>query len=179
MRWKARYHFDDKEYQYWNPPLHITGITDIKEIGYRTNMHRSRAATALGTAMISDGVPRQIIYQVQQSLGFAGASIGVEMCVVGLNRNFAYSPRQRAKASSSTASPCERKGAPDLSVKAGGAQKSCVLFAPSLENSVFPRLKALQCDCIPLSAAALLFFFACVGGAIAWGRLRAVAKGDF
>ena len=42
--------------------------------------------------MISDGVPRQIIYQVQQSLGFAGATIGVEVCVVGLDRNFAYSP---------------------------------------------------------------------------------------
>lgn len=91
--WKARYHFDDKEYQYWNPPLHITGITDIKEIGYRTNgVAYIPRRYCLGTAMISDGVPRQIIYQVQQSLGFAGASIGVEMCVVGLDRNFAYSP---------------------------------------------------------------------------------------
>ena len=91
--WKTRYHFDDKESEYWTPGLHITDITDIKEIGYRSNgVAYIPRRYCVGTAMISDGVPRQIIYQVQQSLGFAGATIGVEVCVVGLDHNLAYSP---------------------------------------------------------------------------------------
>jgi hypothetical protein len=91
--WKAEYHFNDKEAEYWNPDLEIKEIVDIKEIGYRTNgVAYIPRRFCVGTAKLSDGVSRQIVYQVQQSLGFAGFTIGVEMCVIGLDRNYAYSP---------------------------------------------------------------------------------------
>ena len=92
--WKATVeHFDEKESGYWNSDLEIKAVVDIREIGYRSNgVAYIPRRYCVGKAEISDGASRQIVYQVQQSLGFAGFTIGVESCVVGLDRNLAYSP---------------------------------------------------------------------------------------
>jgi hypothetical protein len=48
--------------------------------------------------MISDGRPRQVHYSIIEDGGFAGTgfSSGVEWCVVGLDRNWAYGRNCRA-----------------------------------------------------------------------------------
>jgi hypothetical protein len=45
-----------------------------------------------GTVTISDGSRRRIDYSVREDLGIIGAEYGVEWCVAGLDRNWAYNP---------------------------------------------------------------------------------------
>ena len=46
--------------------------------------------------MLSDGKMRTVHYSIIEDGGFAGFGQGVEWCVVGLDRNWAYSPGCRA-----------------------------------------------------------------------------------
>ncbi len=85
--------FAQKESGYWNSPLQIGGYDRIREIGFRSNglgyiPRRYCVARALG----SDSKERTVIYDVEESLGIIGWGYGVEWCVVGLDRNFAYAP---------------------------------------------------------------------------------------
>ena len=43
--------------------------------------------------MLSDGKMRAVHYSIIEDGGFAGFGQGVEWCVAGLDRNWAYSPR--------------------------------------------------------------------------------------
>jgi hypothetical protein len=88
--------FSEKEGQFWNSGLQIVGFEKIHEIAFRpwaegTIPRRFCSATAL----VSDGVRRQVNYSIGEDTGFVGASPGVEWCVVGLDRNWAYNPRCR------------------------------------------------------------------------------------
>ena len=91
------YMFQEKEKTFWNSSLVITGYGNIHEIAFRPwqsdNIPR-RYCTA--DAMISDGHPRVVNYAIVEDGGFAGYGQGVEWCVVGLDRNWAYNPRCRA-----------------------------------------------------------------------------------
>ncbi len=42
--------------------------------------------------MLSDGKMRQVHYSIIEDGGFAGFGQGVEWCVTGLDRNWAYNP---------------------------------------------------------------------------------------
>ncbi len=46
--------------------------------------------------MLNDGKPRTVEYSIIEDGGFAGFGPGVEWCVVGLDRNWAYNPACRA-----------------------------------------------------------------------------------
>ncbi len=46
--------------------------------------------------MLTDGKTRQVHYSIIEDGGFAGYGQGVEWCVVGLDRDWAYNPRCRA-----------------------------------------------------------------------------------
>lgn len=89
--------FRDKESTFWNSSLTITGFSNIHEIAFRPwqsdNMPR-RYCT--GTAMISDGKARTVNFSLIEDGGFAGYGEGVEFCVVGLDRNWAFNPACRA-----------------------------------------------------------------------------------
>jgi hypothetical protein len=88
--------FSDKEATFWNSSLQITGFTNVHEIAYRPwqpNTIPRRFCTA--TAMISDGKPRTVNYSIIEDGGFASFSDGLEFCVVGLDRNWAYNPTCR------------------------------------------------------------------------------------
>ena len=41
---------------------------------------------------MSDNRDRLVVYQVQEDLGMTGWGSGVEWCVVGTDRDFAYAP---------------------------------------------------------------------------------------
>lgn len=92
-----RSQFAKKEGKFWNSSLEITGFADVHETAFRAwaaNSIPRRFCTA--SAMLSDGRPRQVHYSIIEDGGFAGFGSGVEWCVVGLDRNWAYNPSCKA-----------------------------------------------------------------------------------
>ena len=89
--------FQEKESTYWNSALEITGYGRVHETAFRPwqsdNIPR-RYCTA--DAMLSDGKLHAVHYSIIEDGGFAGYGQGVEWCVVGLDRNWAYNPSCRA-----------------------------------------------------------------------------------
>jgi hypothetical protein len=89
--------FREKESTFWNSSLTITGFGNIHEIAFRPwqsdNIPR-RFCT--GSVMVSDGKVRTVNYSIIEDGGFASYGDGVEFCVVGLDRNWAFNPACRA-----------------------------------------------------------------------------------
>jgi len=89
--------FWEKEGSFWNSPLQITGFAGVHEIAFRpwqSNNIPRRYCT--GEALLSDGKVRKVNFSLIEDGGFAGYGNGVEWCVVGLDRNWAYNPGCRA-----------------------------------------------------------------------------------
>jgi hypothetical protein len=89
--------FQEKESTFWNSPLVITAYGNIHETAFRPwqsdNIPR-RYCTA--DAMISDGKLRTVHFSIIEDGGFAGFGQGVEWCVTGLDRNWAWNPNCKA-----------------------------------------------------------------------------------
>jgi hypothetical protein len=88
--------FREKEYSFWNSDLRIIGFDEIREIAWEpwsSGTIPRRFCTA--SALISDGKRHQINYSIIEDGGMMGAGYGVEWCVVGLDRNWAYNPQCR------------------------------------------------------------------------------------
>ena len=89
--------FQEKESTFWNSALQITGFDRVHETTFRPwasdNIPR-RYCTA--HAMLNDGKARQVNYSIIEDGGLAGYGQGVEWCVVGLDRDWAYNPSCRA-----------------------------------------------------------------------------------
>jgi hypothetical protein len=89
--------FREKESTFWNSALQITGFGDIRETAFRPwqsdNIPRRYCSAAV---MLSDGKSRIVHYSIIEDGGFAGMDQGVEWCVTGLDRNWAYSPACRS-----------------------------------------------------------------------------------
>ena len=88
--------FADKESTFWNSSLTITQFLNVQEIAYRpwqSNTIPRRYCTA--TAVISDGKPRTINFSIIEDGGLMSVGDGIEFCVVGLDRNWAYNPTCR------------------------------------------------------------------------------------
>jgi hypothetical protein len=89
--------FGTKEGRFWNSDLRIVGIEDIRE-----NAQLPWAAQSIprrfcsGTALINDGVRHRIYYSIAEDTGMIGVNWGVNFCVVGLDRNWAYNPACRS-----------------------------------------------------------------------------------
>jgi hypothetical protein len=85
--------FGDKEHAYWNSALKIAGFDQIREVAYRpwaANTIPRRFCSAI--VRISDGSNRPLHYSIGEDTGMIGSTWGVEWCVVGLDRNWAYNP---------------------------------------------------------------------------------------
>ena len=80
-----------------NSPLTITAYGQIHETAFRPwqsdNIPR-RYCT--GDVMLSDGKVRHVHYSIIEDGGFAGFGQGVEWCVTGLDRNWAFNPGCKA-----------------------------------------------------------------------------------
>ncbi|HWZ05842.1 MAG TPA: hypothetical protein VNY53_02890 [Bradyrhizobium sp.] len=89
--------FQEKESTFWNSALRITAYGRIHETAYRPwqsdNIPRRYCS---GDAMLNDGTVRAVHFSIIEDGGFASYSQGVEWCVVGLDRNWAYNPACRA-----------------------------------------------------------------------------------
>jgi hypothetical protein len=84
--------FQEKEGKFWNSALVITGFGRIHETAFRPwqsdNIPRRFCS---GDVMLSG-----LHFSILEDGGFAGFGQGVEWCVTGLDRNWAYSPGCRA-----------------------------------------------------------------------------------
>ena len=86
--------FSQKERQYWNSSLQILDFERVREIAYRPGAAGAiprRYCTAV--AVVSDGKKHAVNYWIGEDTGMIGMTWGVEWCVVGLDRNWAYNPR--------------------------------------------------------------------------------------
>lgn len=93
---KIRVRFAEKERRYWESHLYILSFDRIHETAFRP-WARGAPDTiprrfCSGVALVSDTVPRPIHYWIGEDTGWLGVSWGVEWCVVGLDRNWAYNP---------------------------------------------------------------------------------------
>lgn len=85
--------FAEKEGQFWNSSLTILGFEKVRQIAYRpwaSGTIPRRFCSA--TATVSDGHKHRVSYSIGEDTGFTGATWGVEWCVTGLDRNWAYNP---------------------------------------------------------------------------------------
>ena len=89
--------FHRKERDFWNSKLEITAYGNIHETAFRPwqsdNIPRRFCS---GDVMLSDGKLHTVHYSIIEDGGFAGFGQGVEWCVTGLDRNWAYNPGCKA-----------------------------------------------------------------------------------
>ncbi len=90
---KIRSTFSTKEGRFWNSDLSIVDFQNVREVAFRP-----WAPSAIprrfcrADALISDGAKRPVFFSIVEDGGFASMSFGVEWCVVGLDRDWAYNP---------------------------------------------------------------------------------------
>ncbi len=85
--------FGQKEGTYWNSSLQIVNFDRIREVAFRPWADATIPRRwCSGRALISDGHWRTLRYSIIEDGGMIGAHWGVEWCVVGLDRNWAYNP---------------------------------------------------------------------------------------
>ncbi len=85
--------FAVKESRFWNSSLTIQDVSAVREVSFRPWMEGAvprRFCT--GKVLVSDGRWRTMHYSIIEDGGLIGANWGVEWCVVGLDRNWAYNP---------------------------------------------------------------------------------------
>jgi hypothetical protein len=85
--------FAGVEDEYWKSDLKILSYDLIREIGYRSDgldLIPRRYCQARG--IFNDGRARSVTYNIADELGFASYGFGIELCVVGLDRQNAYAP---------------------------------------------------------------------------------------
>jgi len=88
--------FGTKEGRFWNSDLRIVQFEKVRETAFRP-----WAADTIprrfcsGVVLTSDGARRPVYYSIGEDTGMVGASWGVEWCVVGTDRNWAYNPQCR------------------------------------------------------------------------------------
>lgn len=89
--------FQQKEDEYWNSNLTITGYSNIHEVAFRpwqSNNIPRRYCT--GSATTSDGRVHRVNFSIIEDGGFASYGQGVDWCLTGLDRNWAYRPACKA-----------------------------------------------------------------------------------
>jgi hypothetical protein len=85
--------FASKESRFWNSSLQIVGFEQIRETALRPwAVGTIPRRFCSGRALISDGRWRAVHYSIIEDGGMIGANWGVQWCVVGIDRNWAYNP---------------------------------------------------------------------------------------
>ncbi len=85
--------FAEKEGRFWNSTLQILEFEQVREIAFRPWAEGTvprRFCSAV--AVVSDGLKHRVNYSIGEDTGMIGMTWGVEWCVAGLDRNWAYNP---------------------------------------------------------------------------------------
>src|SRR6202142_1439232 len=88
--------FAEKERWFWHSNLEILDFERVRETGFRPWAEGTiprRFGTAVAT--VSDGLKHRVNYWIGEATGMIGMTWGVEWCVVGLDRNWAYNPARK------------------------------------------------------------------------------------
>jgi hypothetical protein len=89
--------FGTKEGRFWNSGLTIVGFEKIREVAWEPwSSGTIPRRFCVASVLVSDGKRHEINYSIIEDGGMIGASYGVEWCVVGLDRDWAYNPNCRA-----------------------------------------------------------------------------------
>ncbi|ACF03354.1 hypothetical protein [Rhodopseudomonas palustris] len=85
--------FAEKEGNFWNSDLRITAYAKIRDVAFRPwqsdNIPRRFCAA---DALLNDGKTHPVYFSIIEDGGLAGFVDGVEFCVVGVDRNWAFNP---------------------------------------------------------------------------------------
>ena len=93
---KIASYFAEKESKFWQSSLRIAEYEQIRPLAWRPwGLDYIPRRFCTGKVITSDGVRRRIDYSVREDLAVIGVSWGVEWCVHGLDRNWAYEPACR------------------------------------------------------------------------------------
>jgi hypothetical protein len=91
--------FRTKEFRFWNSELRIVGIENIRELDFLPwTAQAIPRRFCSGIAVINDGGRHTIYYSIAEDTGMIGMDWGVNFCVAGLDRDWAYKPGCRAAA---------------------------------------------------------------------------------
>jgi hypothetical protein len=85
--------FDQAEQSYWHTGIQMGAITMARETAFRDwdpTIIARRYCT--GTVYLTDGKQYPLVYWLRSEQGFSGVSWGVQFCLVGRDRDFAYAP---------------------------------------------------------------------------------------
>lgn len=85
--------FAKKEFRFWQSDLQIMDFKAIRQTAFRPWARGTLPRRfCSGRVLVSDGRWRALHYSIIEDGGMIGAHWGVEWCVVGLDRNWAYNP---------------------------------------------------------------------------------------
>lgn len=85
--------FGAREGEFWKSGLAITGFDEVREIGFRSHgLDYIPRRYCMARATFNDQSARTVSYAIGEDLGIIGWGYGVDWCVSGLDRNYAYAP---------------------------------------------------------------------------------------
>jgi len=85
--------FQTAERRFWNSRLGIVGFENVSETAMLPWAAQSIPRRfCRGTVLINDGVRHPINYSIAEDTGMIGMDWGVNFCIVGLDRSWAYNP---------------------------------------------------------------------------------------
>jgi hypothetical protein len=83
--------FHTKEIRFWNSELRIVGVENIQETAWLPWGAQSIPRRyCSGVAVVNDGGRHPLFYSIAEDTGMIGMDWGVNFCVQGLDRNWAY-----------------------------------------------------------------------------------------
>lgn len=85
--------FHTKEARFWNSQLRIDTFENVKETAVLPWAAQSIPRRfCRGVAVINDGTKHPIFFSIGEDTGLIGAAWGVQFCVVGVDRDWAFNP---------------------------------------------------------------------------------------
>ena len=85
--------FEQKESDFWNSSLQILNYDHVKAVGVRPwGLDHIPRTFCMARATLNDQSVHEVSYSISEDLGIIGFGFGVEWCVDGLDRNYAYAP---------------------------------------------------------------------------------------
>lgn len=85
--------FSTKESRFWNSNAQILGYERVRQVAFRPWARGTMPRRfCRAVAEVSDGRKHVVNYYITEDGGEIGATWGVTWCVVGYDRNMAYSP---------------------------------------------------------------------------------------
>jgi hypothetical protein len=83
--------------RFWNSELQILGFENMRETAVLPWAAQSVPRRfCSGTVLINDGLRHQIYYSIAEDAGMIGMDWGVNFCIVGIDRSWAYNSACRS-----------------------------------------------------------------------------------